>query len=419
MRILHLVHQYPPHYVGGTELYTQSLARQQAMAGHDVAVIAPVPETGPPLERSADGVRVHGIPTGERGRLQVFYQSFRQADVRRAVTAVVEQEKPDLVHIQHLMGLPLDVMGDLHQAQLPYVVTLHDYWYVCANAQLITNTDHSICSGPDAQAANCARCGLARAGLSAAGALAPLVAPIFRRRNERLREVLANAAHVIAPTQFVYDTYQRLGMPTGNMSVVRHGIELPENAVRAARAAHAARGRGGPLQVGYVGSIAWQKGLHVLVNAVNELPPDDVRLTIYGGLESFPDYVAGLKAAMRHPGIRLAGRVARDDLWQALAALDVVVLPTLWYEASPLTIDEVFAVGVPIVASDIGAMTEKIANGANGYLFPPGAPLVLSQILHTLQAEPARLERLEAGIGPVRTLAEHMADVENIYRSAL
>ena len=419
MRILHLVHQYPPHHIGGTELYTQNLARRQALAGHNVAVFAPVPETSPPAKVLSNGVRVYGVPTGERSRLQVFYHSFRQPSVRRALQEVIEHERPDLVHVQHLMGLPLGLIEDLRQARVPYVVTLHDYWYVCANAQLVTNTDQSICAGPDAGARNCARCALARAGLPSAGGLAPLAAPIFRNRNQRLRDVLAGAARVIAPTQFVYKTYEQLGIAAANMSVVRHGIELPEAAVREARAAHVARPRGGPLRVGYVGSVAWQKGLHVLIDAVNELPPDDVQLTIYGGLDGFPDYVAALEASIRHRSIRLAGRVAREDLWQALAALDVVVLPTLWYEASPLTIDEVFAVGVPIVASQIGAMTEKIANGVNGYLFPPAAPLALSQILQTLQAEPGRLERLEGGIGPVRTLAEHMVDVENIYRSAL
>ena len=79
-----------------------------------------------------------------------------------------------------------------------------------------------------------------------------------------------------------------------------------------------------------------------------------------------------LQQRASHPGITFAGAVARDDLWPAMADFDVVVLPTLWYEVSPLVIDEVFAMGIPIVASRMGAQTEKIGEGVNGRLFPPG-----------------------------------------------
>ena len=79
------------------------------------------------------------------------------------------------------------------------------------------------------------------------------------------------------------------------------------------------------------------------------------QLDIYGDMGVFPDYAATVRALARHPGIRFNGLIAREQLWDALGELDVLVMPTLWYEASPATIREAFAAGLPLVASALGA----------------------------------------------------------------
>jgi glycosyltransferase involved in cell wall biosynthesis len=175
----------------------------------------------------------------------------------------------------------------------------------------------------------------------------------------------------------------------------------------------------GRLHIGYIGSIGYLKGLHVLIDAVNALPPESVTLTIYGGLSDFPDYVRDLQQRASHPGITFAGVVARDDLWPAMADFDVVVLPTLWYEVSPLVIDEVFAMGIPIVASNIGAMAEKIRDGENGRLFPPGDVAALTAILDDLQHHPGQLAEWADGMPAVQSVAAHMKAIEEVYAAAL
>ncbi|MCA9971037.1 MAG: glycosyltransferase, partial [Anaerolineales bacterium] len=331
-----------------------------------------------------------------------------------ALRAVLAAERPHLVHLQHLMGLPFAVAGAIRAAGIPFVVTLHDYWYGCANAQLITNDTQEICAGPDARFHNCGRCALARAGLPGQTWLAPAVAPLLQQRHRQTNRVLRSAAAVIAPTRFIRDTYRQMGLPADRIVVIPHGIEPPSDAA-ALRARAAARPPDAPLHLGYVGSLGWQKGLHVLVEAVNPLPPDRVRLSLYGGLDAFPDYVAGLQRQAAHPGIRFMGRIPRAALWTALADLDLLVVPTLWYEAFSLVVDEAFAVGVPVLASDIGVMPERIRHGQDGLLFPPGDAAALRAILQRLLANPAELAALRAHIRPVRTLAEHLADLDAVY----
>lgn len=422
MRILHVVHQYLPEHVGGTEVYTQTLARYQVQQeGHRAAVFYPSEQQsaqGLLESQDAGGVHVYGVPLGPRSRTQVFFSTFGQRAIDEALKQVLDREKPDLVHVQHLMGLPTSLLAHFRRAGLPIIITLHDYWFPCANGQLLTNYDNTVCDGPRWWI-NCGRCALARAGLGDRPALAPAVAPLLGYRSRRLRQILAQADRVVAPTRFVRDTYAELNMPVEKMIVVPHGIEVPQHVLDADPAARSPY-PGHHLHVVYVGSLARQKGLHVLVEAMNRLPEDGVRLSIFGDLQTFPDYVQQLRAAARHPGIRFAGRIGRDAFWRTLLQeADVAVLPTLWYEASPLTIQEMFAARVPLVASDVGALPEKIRHGVDGLLFPPGDAAALARILRELYDDPDRLRSLRANVAPTHLMSDHVREVQMIYEEAM
>jgi glycosyltransferase involved in cell wall biosynthesis len=415
MRILHVVHQYLPEHVGGTELYTQMLARYQAsQLGHDVAVYFPTARGDvAPLDEA--GVRHFPVDAGKRNRQDVFLATWRQPELAQAFATTLAAVRPGVVHVQHLMGLPATLATAIREAGLPYVVTLHDYWYPCANAQLVTNYDQTLCAGPRWWL-NCAHCALARAGHGERAWLQPALAPLMAHRSLLLRRVLANAAALIAPTRFVRDTYTRLGMPTDSLRVVSHGIQLPPEVSATIVPQKHARN---DLHLLYVGSIAWQKGVHVLVEAMNGLP-ENVRLTLLGDASAYPDYAATVQAAAKHPGIRFAGQASRDRLWQTLLDdADVLVVPSVWYETAALVVQEAFAAGVPVVASGLGALAERVQDGVDGLLFAPGDAGALRATLLRLVEDDALLSRLRQGIQPVRTIAEHAADIEAIYESVI
>jgi glycosyltransferase involved in cell wall biosynthesis len=313
------------------------------------------------------------------------------------------------------MGLPVSIMDQIRRRSIPYLITLHDYWYVCANAQLLTNYDNTLSAGPDPHFHNCARCALARAGLNRLEWLAPAVAPIMARRNRLLHELFVRADRIITPADFVRRLYDRLGYSTGRAAVVPFGVELSSAELEAARAAGAQRPSTG-LRIGYVGGIAWQKGLHCLIEAVNQLPDEGVTLSIYGNLFAFPDYATKLRDLAKHPRIRFEGAVSRQELWPALGSLDVLAVPSLWYEGSPAIIREAFAAGVPVVASRIGALPEMVRDGVDGLLFPAGDAAALHDILRTLLDNPTQLARLRANIPPVLSFGEHVRMVTAVYK---
>ena len=415
------MHQYPPHFIGGTELYTQTLARYQVLSGHQASVFCPFPNNEhDEIDYSEEqGVGVYRVPLEPRSRTQVFLDSFRQQNLKGALEEVLPVVKPDIVHIQHLMGMPISLIDSVVALEIPFVVTLHDYWYECANAQLLTNTEQAICSGPDRLFFNCARCALARSGRDDRLWMAPSIAPLMFYRNIRLNKVLDKAARIIAPTRFVHQIYSELGAPSSKMVVIKHGLELPAEKVAFARLVNNNREPAGLLRIGYIGGINWQKGLHILIEAVNGLPEGQVDLTIYGDQSAYRDYVTELNKNSKHSGISLPGPIPHEQIWSVLAGFDIVVLPTLWYETSSLILDEAFAVGVPVIASRIGVMVEKIEDGETGRLFPVGDVRALRDILMDLIENPDTLVHWQAGIPNVRLIDDHVKEIEDVYNHAL
>ncbi len=391
MRVLQIVHQYPPEHIGGVELITRDLAHGLAARGHEVQVVTRAP-AGQPVVAQDEDVTVHRIPLPASASRR-FIASFRDDAALNAVRQLLQTLRPEIVHLQHLMGHPLGMARAIRDAGAPYAITLHDYWYACANAQLITNFDGSQCDGPTP--ARCGQCAAVRAGLPTwAGAV---FAPLMRRRNDLLREILTGASVVTMPSQFVRDLFSAFGYNTATWRVIPYGLDLclkprkPHEGIRFA----------------YVGGLARQKGVHVLVDAFNGLP-DDRHLSIAGPEQAFPEYAAALKAAAKHPNIRFLGVQTREQTWSLLSETDAVIVPALWHETSSLIAREAVAAGCQLIASRMGALTE-VAEASGGVLVAPGDAGQLRAAMR--DARPSMRPPM-----PYRSVADYTTDIENLYK---
>lgn len=410
MKILHLVHQYLPDHVGGTELYTQWMAHQLAGRGHQLDIFYRRYCHGAGLDaRHDDAVRVWAAWAGGMSPSRRFWATFNAPAIIDAFGRVIDQVQPDLVHIQHLMGLPAAVVDDLRRRDIPYVITLHDYWWVCANAQLITNYSRQLCAGPKAYV-NCARCALARAGHANLWPAVPLMALLLARRNRLLHQILNAAGGLIAPSQFVGEWYAARGVNISKLRVIPHGLDSPP-------LSGPQRPAGAPLRLAYIGGLTWQKGVHILVEAFNGID-NDAELWIAGDESAEPDYVTQLRH-LAGPNIRFLGKLTHQGVWDTLVQVDVVAVPSLWYETFSLIISEAFAAGVPAVASNLGPLADRVTDGVDGLLAPPGDVGAWRHTLQRFLQEPELLPQLKKGIQPVRTLEDHVSEVEALYRRVL
>ena len=406
MRILHIVHQYPPERIGGTELYTLALARGMTHRGHQVAVFHRAP--GAPGLTLSDW---QDIPTyracnGEMTSISLYRSSFGDTTLSEAFARTVNDFEPDLIHLQHLKGLPASIVRSAHDERIPVVSTLHDYWAVCANAQLLTNYDQTICDGPRYGCTNCARCAVAMLDHPAWAVALPLLAALMTWRNFLLERALHNVKVMIAPTEFVRRWFVTQGWPEDRIQVIPHGIEPPTADTGDTP------GKDQRLHLVYIGGLAWQKGVHTLVEACNGL--HGTQLSIAGDEAFDPAYVSHLRS-LASPNVRFLGQLGREEVWATLAQADVVAVPSLWYETFSLILHEAFAAGVPVIASDLGALSEAIRHGEDGWLVPPGDVTAWEQALGRLIAEPELLSRAHANIQPPMTQEEHLDRMEDLY----
>src|SRR5688572_17799698 len=137
MRVVHLVHQYPPEFRGGTEACLETLAAEQIRRGDAVLVVAGA------SERDERGVvrreRVAGVEVARvlRRPGENFSMDERRPRVVEQVLATVAEFRPDVVHVHHLQNLSADLGARLAAAGHPVVATLHDYLLVCARFFLL------------------------------------------------------------------------------------------------------------------------------------------------------------------------------------------------------------------------------------------------------------------------------------------
>ncbi|MEJ5248970.1 MAG: glycosyltransferase family 4 protein [Caldilinea sp.] len=411
MKVLHLVHQYPPEFVGGVELYTQALAQAISRRGWQSAVFHRSYSGKEALRiEQQDAVTLFRASAGAFSPSLRFLSTWRQPDIFNFWKTAVKQFRPDVVHVQHLMGLPVALLEHLNRVGIPYLVTLHDYWWICANANLLTNYSHVSCDGPRGHF-NCTHCAVARTGKRSAWAGAPLLWGLLVDRNRRLKKLLRQAAVLLTPSDFVRRWHSEHGIPDRQLRTVKLGIPSPDATLLQRRP------KQDELALLYVGGLAPNKGVHILLEAFRNVK-GNLRLSIVGDLSSHPHYTQLLRQ-MADTRVTFLGRLSRQEVWRAMADADAVAVPSLWHETFCLVAHEALAVGTPVLASAMGALPEAIQDGVNGLLLPAGDVRAWSDALQRLVDHPQTLEAMRSQSVDFSSFEQHVDRIESIYREIL
>lgn len=441
MRVLLATHFFPPTQSGGTESYTFGLARALRARGHEPFVICAgsldADHGWPP--RAADDV-YEGIPVRRLSWDWVraphpFDTFYDNPAATRIFEEYVREIRPDVVHVTSCYALGAGILGAARAAGCRVLLTLTDFWFLCIRHTLLRG-DGALCDGPKS-AVDCQRCLTAGSGslrkltswispeLAARGLLLagrwPAVARLPGLRGHtgdadvrlaRLRAAFADADAVISPSYFLKSMMVRGGFPEERILVSRHGLDLSWGPQTAPRPTD------GTLTVGYLGQVEPLKGVDVAVRAVRSLAADvPIRLRVYGPLDKNPGYAASLRAlAADDRRIEFAGRYRPAELRSILSGLDAVVVPSLWYENAPIVIGEAFAAHRPVLATNLGGMSEAVKDGVNGLLFERGDADGLAAALRRLIDEPGLLARLRDGISAVRTIDQELDELLDLYR---
>ena len=437
MKIVLPVHHFPPRYSAGAELYTFRLARWLQSHGHLVKVVCvEAIDQGAPGELRATADRYEGIPVwrlafnlgSEENSARVHYDNPLPGEW---FANYLQRARPDLVHFQAGYLIGVASMEATAAAGIPMALTLHDYWYLCPRITL-QRGDGSLCETIPDDPAGCAWCMLLekrrfRLADRMTGGLAGQVAQSLvsddRRRwvatrRERLTAALALPGAVIAPSRFLAERFAPFVRPE-RLHVLRYGLDLAP--------LHGGHRR--PItdatKIGFIGQITSIKGVHLLIEAFKLLRAESrpIELHIYGGLDAKQAYARNYinrlhQLAGNDARIHFEGRFENARVAEILSGLDVTVVPSTWYENSPLAILESRAAGTPVVTAALGGMAELVRDGVDGLHFQPGDAADLARQLQRLLDEPDLLPHLRAGVvrNAPRSIEDEMQQLMEIYQ---
>jgi len=229
-------------------------------------------------------------------------------------------------------------------------------------------------------------------------------------RLRQIRDCCRNVDLFLAPSRFLRDRLLEFGLP--DERIVYLPLGLPHRITAAPRAPRQ------PMRVGYVGVLAPHKGVHVLIDAFKQLVgrrPGSASLSIHGSAAWFPEYARRLRADAQGWDVQFCGEFRPGDADALYRGLDVLVVPSLWWENAPLTIREAALAGIPVLGSNLGGMAESIAHFGNGLLFEAGSAADLANRLLSLVEDEMLWRRLARGGVAPPTIEEHARAIEGHY----
>ncbi len=375
-----------------------------------------------------------------------FEETYHPPLVGERIASVLRAVQPDIVHVHNLLNLSFALPALAKRSGARVVATLHDYTLVCpSGGQRLHRADQHICRTIDVD--RCARCFgespfaaqmtvgatprlLQRAalavkrrapGLAARAAKAVTsAAPISKVSPQQIEGRLAAARALfddvdvfVSPSAFLAGEFRQLGVPAGKLLVSDNGLRPMTKPARSPRDS------GAPLRIGCVGTLVWHKGVHVLLDAVRRLPPAHWTLQVFGSETTYPDYAAALHRQAQGLPVAFAGPFDPGNAGSIYGQLDVLVVPSIWLENSPLVIHETFMAGVPVVGARIGGIADLIEHGVSGLLYDAQSSEALAQALRLLIDDRTALGRLADRLPAVKSIDDDARDWDARYAAVL
>ena len=241
------------------------------------------------------------------------------------------------------------------------------------------------------------------------------ISPFIRAlvdRPDYLRQRLNQIDRILVPTRLMQNMLVRNGIHPTQLRYVPYGVKL--NHIRR----DTRKGTHPKLRIGFIGTFVEHKGAHILIQAFRNLGREvPAELKIFGNLAEFPDYADRLRAyAAGDTRITFPGNFPNDRIGDIFANLDALVVPSLWYENTPLVIYSAMAAGCPVIATNLGGMAEAVHDRVNGLLFERGSISDLATCLQTLCADRPLVQRLALATTVPTSIPQYADILETNYR---
>lgn len=395
---------------GGAERCVFGLTRLLTEQGHQVVPFGMHDPRNQPSEYDDFFVSHIDFPTelsgesGVAGKLRVLERVVYSREARRNIEALIEQERPDLVHVHGIAHeISPSILPGIKKYGIPIVQTLHDYKLVCPNTSFVSNnTVCEKCQGHRYYQVMLNRC---KRGSLPASVLAGIEAYAHHWTGMYTR----NVDLFISPSEFLKQKLQQFGIEN-RIETIPNFIDLDQFEPVTQKEDYFV----------FIGRLVAVKGVRTLVRAMRQVKNGRLLIAGTGELE------AELKAyCAEHQldNVTFLGHLNTDALVPLLQKARFSIVPSEWYENYSMAVIESFACGTAVVGANIGGIPEQVLDGQTGRLFPSGDEAALAALLNDLAANPSAAQ--EMGQQARRFVEEtnspeaHLAATMRLYQTLL
>ncbi|OWK33697.1 D-inositol 3-phosphate glycosyltransferase [Sphingomonas dokdonensis] len=379
-RIAIYSHTHPSLTSGGAEIAAYALFRGLRTLGHDAIFVAACEEAR--LDQISLGADEFALPV--RSEFYDHFYHIAPPDVRMSLVLLLQAQNVSVLNAHHFLHIGVGALADVAAAGIRVAFTYHEYLAVCHNhGQLVTRPSQMLCAGPSPT--KCQKCYPDHSRQQ------------FAIRQQHVAGALDTVAAFISPSRFLADRMIEQGFSTERFTVI-------ENGVATGAAMPDRRHQRDIWRFGYFGQINPFKGVDVLLDACAILARDPslasrLRIAVHGTFVGQPHaFVERFQAAVEeYAFLSYLGPYDNGSVTSLMADCDYVVMPSTWWENSPVVIQEAYRARRPVICTGIGGMAEKVVDGETGLHFARNDPADLADRI-AFAADEALHSRLQAAL---------------------
>lgn len=327
---------------GGDCIYTMELERLLKSKGHEVAIFA----MDYPENQSSEWSRYW---PSNMSVVKAFSRPFGDSEVRRKFSALLDDFKPDVVHLNNIHTQLSPVIAEIaHDRGIRVVWTLHDSKLVCPCYTCMRDGKWCTECFTDKKAVVKHRC--------MPGSLPGAVVGYLEAKKWNKERLQKSCDLFLPPSQFMADTCIQGGYDADKFRVLCNFIDIKkvENPSFEKSDYYV-----------YLGRLTKVKGIETLCRVAAELP---YKLVVIGGGELEPE----LRSKYGNANIEFLGQQKWEEFRPVLEGARFMVIPSEWSENNPLTVIESLALGTPVLGANIGGIPELIEPVVSGMTFESG-----------------------------------------------
>ncbi len=443
MKILHLPNSFLPWTNGGTEVYVYALSKALKQLGIENSVCIHQKNQNKLGQYDYNGIPIMVISPipNERDRLSVYN---RQYDQIPGFEEFLDQNEPDIVHFHDLSGgASLSHLKIVKQKKIPAILTYHSPGQSCGQRALRYG-NKTICDGK-LDLERCTTCAYINKGLpkyfSYLSKIFGTDTPIKNDASNIKRIVTVPSATKIFIESFLesIDLFDKVHVHARWVEQLFLINNIPPSKLYFARTAYPnikertiiehqnidnntlrMFTKKDPLKVVYLGRCDFVKGVHILIEAAEQVSEEaNIEFYFFGPYWD-SEYARALLGKMAMSDrFKKPSLLFPEEVITQLRPMDIMVVPSLWPETGPLSLLEGLEAGLPIIGSNMGGIPEWIQDGQNGLLFEYGNSLKLKEKLEWILEDPKRLLTLKNNVHLDRTMNDLGLEIKSLYLQLL